>query len=113
VPILVPIGTEMEVGALEPAEVVGDVVNVYGRRRGSSGGGGRRGPMRRGRRVSSCVRWFAVAEASVASCECPLYYIFFFFFGFFLFNPSSFVYRVANWVFFQTFLMFELINSKT
>jgi hypothetical protein len=52
VPILVPIGTEMEVGGLEPAEVAGDAVNVYGRRRGSSGGGGRQGPTRHGR----CVR---------------------------------------------------------
>jgi hypothetical protein len=41
VPILVPIGTEMEVGGLEPAEVARDVVNVYGRQRGSSSGGAR------------------------------------------------------------------------
>ena len=63
-----------------------------------------------------CVRWFVIAEASVASAECPLHYEFFFFFFSFsliLLLSSSFVYRVANWVFFQTFLMFELINSKT
>jgi hypothetical protein len=36
---------------------------------------------------SRCVRWFAVAEASVASAKCPLHNNFFFFF---LFNPSSF-----------------------
>jgi hypothetical protein len=35
------------------------------------------------------------------------------FFSLILLLSSSFVYRVANWVFFQTFLMFELINLKT
>jgi hypothetical protein len=44
---------------------------------------------------SRCVQWFVVAEASVASAKCPLHYDFLFLF-FFLFNPSSFVYRVAN-----------------
>jgi hypothetical protein len=34
-------------------------------------------------RNGRCVRWFVVAEASLASAECPLHYDFFFFFWFF------------------------------